>query len=127
MLPQATFSSAGTATPGTVFGGAFEGPLTVQETNLTFLRVTRNVKLKDAVASTSAGAALAQNHAYLISVDTVQNVIAVLFQTHIQPGSAMRQVPPLMIPAGTDLFVRAVQLSGGAAEASTLVLFWAPA
>lgn len=125
MLPQVNFSSAGSATPGTVFGGAFEGPLTVQETGLTFLRLTKNVSLTDAVAGTVAGAAAANGHAYLLALDNVQNVIAVLYASALQPGSAQRHAPAIKLPAGHDLIVRAVQLSGAAAEATTLTLFWA--
>lgn len=125
LLPQATFSSAGQNAANTIFGGPFEGPLTVQETNLTFLRIPRAVKLVDAVAGTTAGAAAAQGHAYLLSHGNVQNVVAVLKASDLQPGSAQRHPPKLNLPPG-DWFVRAVQLStGGAAEATILTLYFA--
>lgn len=124
MLPQATLNSAGSATAGTIYGGAFEGPLTVQETNLTFIRLTRPVTLRDAIAGSSTGAAAAQGHAYLIAVGNVQNVVGILFADALAPTSVVRHVTPFKFPAGVDLFVRAVQLSGVAAEATVLKLFW---
>ncbi len=125
MLPQATFNSTGTAVAGTVFGGAFEGPLTCQEDNLTFIDITRPVALDDAIAGLAAGGAATEGHAYLISVGTLQNVIAILYADQTAPTSVVRKVPPLRIPAGVRVFVRAVQTStSGAAEATVLKLFW---
>ena len=89
MLPSASFNSVGSATPGTIFGGPFEGPLTCQETGLAFLRTDRAVTIKDSVAVlTSTGGALALNHAYLISVGNVQNVIGIIYSSDVTPGSA---------------------------------------
>lgn len=124
MLPQSSMNSLGSATPGTIFGGAFEGPLTINETNLTFIRTTRPVSLKDAIAGLATGAAAAQGHAYLISVGNVQNVVGILFAAQLAPTSVVRHVTPFKFPAGVDLFIRAVQLTGVAAEATTLTLFW---
>ena len=123
MLPEAIFSDAGTAAVGTVFGGAYSGPDTCQETNLAFLNITEEVELADAIASTAAGAVLAQQHAYLIGVDNVQNVVGILFSQQMRPDTAMRTHAPLKFHKGQVLFVRGVQLSG-AQEASQLTLLW---
>ena len=125
MLPQATASDAGTATPGTIYGGAFTGPDSFLETNQTFLTIARNVVLKDAIAQLSSGGAPSNAHAYLISVGNLQNVIAVLYSTQLPPNSQFRHVPPLRFNQGDIVFVRGVQLAGTAAEATQLVLSFA--
>lgn len=125
MQPQSIFNDAGTATPGTVFGGAFTGPDTDQITNLAFLDLDKAVTLYDAVAQLASGAAPANQHAYLLSVGDVQNVVAVLFSTQIPPNSNLRRPPALKFPQGARLFIRGVQLSGAAAEATQLILLWA--
>lgn len=129
MLPSLSVNSNGSATAGTVYGGAFEGPLTVLESNLTFFDVDRDVELKDAVASiTSTGDAAVQQHAYLVSIGDLQNVIGVLYANTLQPGSAARHAPKLKFPKGSVVFIRAVQMtepSTAAAEATTLTIYFA--
>lgn len=124
MLPSASWNSAGSATPGTVAGGPFEGPLTCLETGLTFLRTTRAVNVVDATATLQTGGALAQGHAYLLCVGNITNVVAVFYSGDLQAGSAQRHSPNVKIPAGVDLLMKAVQFAG-AAEASTIKLYWA--
>jgi len=128
MLPQSTINDAGSATAGTPYGGAFTGPDTFQETNLAYQDITRKVVLKDAVAFLqNSSSAPAQNHAYLISLGTVQNVVAVLYSNQLNPANNQRVVPKLSFNPGDKIFVRGVQLteaSTAAAEATTLVLSW---
>jgi len=124
MQPQSLFTDPGVATVGTVFGGPYAGPLTDQITNLTFLDIDKDVQMNDAIVQLSTGAAPAQQHAYLIAVGDVQNVIGVIFSTQTPPNSNLRKVPGFKFPAGTRLFVRSVQLSG-AQEAVQLLLIWA--
>jgi hypothetical protein len=124
MLPQATFSDSGNATAGTVYGGPYTGPDTVMETNLSFLDVTENVKIRDAIAQLVSGAAPAQQHAYLVSVGDVTNVVGVIYSTQIPPNSNLRTPPPLKFAKGERVFVRGCQLSGSSAEATQLVLSW---
>lgn len=124
MQPQSKFTDAGTATVGTEFGGPYAGPDTDVITNLAFLDFDKDVTLNDAIAQLAAGTAPAQQHAYLISVGDVQNVIAVLYSTQMPPNSNLRVVPGLKFKKGERLFVRGAQLSG-AQEATQLVLVWA--
>ena len=128
MLPQNSVNDPGNATVGTIYGGPFTGPDTVQETNETFLVIDRDVTLKDAIAQLSTGAAPGQAHAYLISVGDLQHVVAVLQSTQLPPNSQYRHVPPLKFSKGETIYVRGVQLSEAstaAAEATVLVLSWA--
>ena len=131
MLPHSTINDAGSATVGTPYGGPYTGPDTVQESGLTFIDITRNVTLGDAVAFLQASAsATAQNHAYLISEGTVQNVVVVLYANQLSPAVNQRVVPKMNFKSGQKLFIRAVQLSEAgtaAAEPTTLVLKWNPA
>lgn len=125
MLPQSTINDAGNATTGTPYGGPYTGPDTFQETGLTYQDITRKVTLHDAVAFLQgSSAAPSENHAYLISKGTVQNVIAVLYSNQLNPANNQRVVAKLQFSPGDKIFVRAVQLSGAAAEATTLVLSW---
>ena len=128
MLPQATINDAGNATEGTPYQGPYTGPDTFQETGLTYQDITRKVQLKDAVAFLQGSAsAPAQNHAYLLSKGTVQNVVAVMYSNQLNPGNNQRVVPKLNFVPGDKIFIRAVQLSEAAtaaAEATTLVLSW---
>jgi len=124
MQPQTVWTDPGVATVGTIFGGPFAGPLTDQTTGLTFLDVDRNVTLYDAVASLATGAAFAQQHAYLVSVGDVQNVVGVILSTQVPPNSNLRRPPSLKFSAGQRVFVRSVQLSG-AIEAGQLLMLWA--
>ena len=124
MQPQSIFNDAGTASVGTVFGGPYAGPDADQITNLTFLDIDRDVTLYDAVAQLATGAAPAQQHAYLISVGDVQNVVGVIFSTQVPPNSNLRRPPSLKFKAGQRVFVRGAQLSG-AIEATQLILLWA--
>jgi len=131
MLPMSSINDAGSATAGTVYGGAFTGPDTVQESGLTFIDVTQKVTLEDAVAFLQGSAsAPAQNHAYLISKGNVQNVVAVLYSNQLNPANTQRMIPKgVSFQAGDRLFIRGVQLTEAttaAAEATTLVLKWAP-
>jgi len=123
MLPQAIFNDAGTAAVGTVFGGAYSGPDTDQQTNLAFLDITEDVWLTDAIVSLASGAAPAQQHAFLISANDLQNVIGHIFSTQVPPNSNLRVVPRFFFKRGTRIFIRGVQLSG-AQEATVLVLTW---
>lgn len=131
MLPQATLNDAGDATGGTPYGGPFTGPDVFQETGQEFLVFDRNVTLGDAVAFLqNSAAAPSQNHAYLLSVGSVQNVVGVLYSNQLNPANNQRVVPKLKFGAGQTLYIRAVQLSEAgtaAAEATTLVLKWTPA
>lgn len=128
MLPQSTINDAGNATSGTPYGGPFTGPDTFQETGLTYQDITRKVSLHDAVAFLQGSAsAPVQNHAYLISKGTVQNVVAVLYSNQLNPANNQRVVPKLQFAPGDKIFIRAVQLSEAttaAAEATTLVMSW---
>ena len=130
MLPQSTINDPGNATVGTPYGGPFTGPDTVQETGLSFQDITRDVVLKDAVAFLQGSAsAPAQNHAYLISLGSIQNVVAVMYSNQLDPVNNQRVVPRLKFSKGDKIFVRAVQLSEAstaAAEETNLVLSWAP-
>ena len=123
MLPQATFTDPGNGTPGTDFAGPYVGPLTIQEVNLTFLNVTEEVELADAIVSLATGAVTAQGHDYLIAVDNVQNVVGIIKSNQSRPDTAMRTHPPLKFHPGQVIFVRSVQLSG-AIEPVTLILLW---
>lgn len=125
MQPQATASSAGTAAPGSLPNGPFEGPLTFLESGLQFLKITRAITLQDAISQLGTGGTPAQGHAYLLCEGDLSNVVGTLFSGQIQPGSANRSVPTLKFAAGQTLIVKAVQLSGGAAEATQLILRWA--
>jgi hypothetical protein len=125
MQPQLTAVSNGTATPGSAAVGPFEGPLTLLEPNLPSITLTRAVTLQDAIAQLETGAAPAQGHAYLLCVGDLASVKATLYSGQLSPGSAQRSVPKLTFPAGTTLLVKAVQLSGSAAEITNLVLRWA--
>ena len=131
MLPQSSINDAGSATAGTPYGGAFTGPDTFQENGLTFLDVDRDITLGDAVAFLQGSAsAPVQNHAYLLSIGNVQNVILVMYSNQLNPANNQRVVPKIKISKGQVLYVRAVQLteaSTAAAEATTLVLKWSPA
>ena len=131
MLPQSTINDAGSATAGTPYGGAFTGPDTFQETGLAFQDITRDVVLKDAVAFLQgASTAPVQNHAYLISKGTVQNVVALMYSNQLNPANTQRIVPRLKFAKGDKIFLRAVQLTEAttaAAEATTLALSWSPA
>ena len=131
MLPMSSINDAGSATVGTVYGGSFTGPDTFAESGLTFLDVTQKVTLEDAVAFLQgASTAPVQNHAYLVSKGNVQNVVAVLYSNQINPANTQRLIPKgVQFVAGDRVFIRAVQLteaSTAAAEATTLVLKWAP-
>lgn len=131
MLPQSTINDAGNATSGTPYGGPFTGPDTFQESGLTFLEITQAVELSDAVAFLqNSSSAPSQNHAYLISKGNVQNVIAVMYSNQLNPANNQRVIPKnIQFAAGDRVFVRAVQLtepSTAAAEATTLVINWAP-
>ncbi len=131
MLPQSTINDAGSATAGTPYGGPFTGPDTFLESGLTFLDVTQDVLLQDAVAFLQdSSSAPAQQHAYLISKGNVQNVVAVMYSNQLNPANNQRVIPKgVMFKAGDRVFVRAVQMteaSTAAAEATTLVLSWAP-
>ena len=125
MQPQSTAQSVGTAAPGTVQAGPYEGPLTFSESGLVELRLDRSVTLKDAVAQLGTGGTPAQGHAYLLCKGDLSRVMATLYAGQLQPGSANRSVPQVTFPAGSVLLVKAVQLSGTAAEATYLVLRWA--
>jgi hypothetical protein len=136
MMPHATVSSAGqnnaianptpynsAPDPDTITGKA--GPLTVQETGLTFLRVTRPVRLVDAVASTAAGAALAQLHALSIFVGNIGNRVVTIYSNMVQPASAQRHPPAITLQAGFDVFFQAYQLAAVAAEPNVWTLDFA--
>ena len=131
MLPQSSINDAGNATAGTPYGGPFTGPDTFQENGLTFLDVDRDVVLGDAVAFLQGSAsAPAQNHAYLLAVGNVQNVILVMYSNQLNPANNQRVVPKIKISKGQVVYIRAVQLTEAAtaaAEATTLVLKWNPA
>lgn len=125
MLPQATVNDTGNATAGTAYGGPFVGPLTFAENGELVLVIDRSVVLQDAICQLSSGASTTQNHAFLISVGTIQNVVGVLYSGTMQPGSAQRSVPKLKFPAGARLYIRSVQISGTTAEPNILLLRWA--
>lgn len=131
MLPQSTINDAGNATVGTPYVGPYTGPDAFLESNLTFLKVTRAITLKDAVAQLQASAsAPVQQHAYLISKGTLQNVVAVIYSSQIDPANNQRIVPKLKFNPGDEVYIRAVQMSEAAtaaAEATTLILSWSPA
>lgn len=131
MLPTIHFNDAGYYASGvtpTIYGGPFVGPDTVQETNLAFYDLDRNVTLQDAIATVSGGAAPTYSHAYLLAVGDVNNVVAVLLASELQPAAIQRSVPALKFNKGERLFVRGVQLtnSGSGAEATVLMLRFAP-
>ncbi len=125
MQPQATIDSVGTATAGSVKAGPFEGPLTFEENGLSEMMLTRAVTLKDAVVQLDTGAAPTQGHAFLICVDELTNTKATLYSGQLSPASAQRLVPKITFQAGRKLIVKAVQISGTAAEATQLILSWA--
>jgi hypothetical protein len=124
LQPVSRFSDAGTATVGTETAGPYAGPDTDNVTGLSFLDFDKDTTLNDAVAQLAAGTAPAQQHAYLVSVGDVQNVVAVLYSTQIPPNSNLRIVPGLKFKKGERLFIRGVQFSG-AQEATQLLLVWA--
>jgi hypothetical protein len=136
MMPHATVSSAGqnnAVTGPTPYNSAPDpdsittkaGPLTVQETGLTFLHTTRDVRLVDAVASTSAGAALANLHALSIFVDNLGNRVVTIYSNMVQPNSAQRHPPNITLHAGHDIFFQAYQLAAVAAEVNVWTLDFA--
>lgn len=123
MLPNALFADNGSATAGSIFGGPFTGPDTEQSTGLTYFVVSEDVWLSDAISQLSSGAAPSNQHAYLVSKGNVQNVIGYVLSTQTPPNaSTRRNVPRLHFSKGDVVFVRGVQLSGTAAEATQLVL-----
>lgn len=128
MLPQASVNDAGNSSPGKPYQGPYTGPDTFQESGQTFLNIERDVTLHDAVAFLENSAdAPAQQHAYLISKGTIQNVVAVLYSNQLNPSNTQRVVPKLSFKKGDTIFVRGVQMSEAstaAAEATTLVLSW---
>jgi len=128
MLPQNSVNDDGNATAGTIYGGPYTGPDVIQETGNPFLILDKDVELKDAIAQMADGTAPTQSHAYLISVNDVSNVVAVLYSTQIPPNSQFRHVPAIRFKKGETLYIRGVQLSEAstaAAEPTTLVLSWA--
>jgi len=131
MLPTIHFNDAGYYAAGvtpTIYGGPFVGPDTVQETNLAFYDMDRDVTVQDAIASVSGGAAPTYAHAYLLAVGDVNNVCAVLISGELLGNSVQRSVPALKFKKGERLFVRGVQLtnSGAGVEATVLMLRFAP-
>jgi len=121
MLPTVHFNDTGSATAGTIYGGAFLGPDTCQETSLAFFDIDRECELKDAVATLATGLPLAQGHAYLLSVNDVNAVIGVLLGSDCRPDVPNRSVPALKFHKGDRLFVRGVALTA-VLEASVLTL-----
>lgn len=128
MLPQASVNDAGNSTSGQPYQGPYTGPDTFQESGQTFLNIERDVTLHDAVAFLqSSSSAPAQQHAYLVSKGTIQNVVAVLYSNQLNPANTQRIVPKLSFKKGDTIFIRGVQMSEAAtpaAEATTLVLSW---
>ena len=128
MLPQASVNDPGNATSGAPYQGPYTGPDTFQESGQTFLNIERDVTLRDAVAFLENSAdAPAQQHAYLISKGTIQNVVAVLYSNQLNPANTQRVVPKLSFKKGDTIYIRGVQMSEpatAAAEATTLVLSW---
>jgi len=130
MLPQLTVSDPGSATAGTPPGGPYTGPDQFLENGQTQFTFPRRVALRDAIAQLSNGSAPTQAHAYLLSVGSLQNVVAILYSTQIPPNSQYRTVPHLLFNSGATLYVRGVQLSEAstaAAEATNLILMFDPA
>lgn len=125
MLPTIHVSDPGSATAGTIYGGPFLGPDTIQETSLAFFDIDRECSLQDAVAQLSSGAAPAQGHAYLISVGDVNSVIAVLLASDILPTAVFRSVPAVKFHKGDRVFIRGVALTA-VLEATILTLRFAP-
>jgi hypothetical protein len=125
MLPTVHVNDPGSATAGTIFGGAFLGPDTFQETNLAFYDIDRDCTLQDAIAGTAAGAAAAQGHAYLLSIGDVNSVVHVFLAAEIQPTSVQRSVPAIRFKKGDRIFIRGVALTA-VLEATVLMLRFAP-
>jgi hypothetical protein len=123
MLPQATFTDTGeVGTGNTIYGGPYTGPDTVLESGLSFLDITEDVILADAICQLATGAAPANQHGFLISVNDVTAVVGQLYSTQIPPNSNLRTAPRYKFKRGDRVFIRGVQLSGGSAEATQLIL-----
>lgn len=124
MLPHAFFNDAGTGTNGTIYGGPFVGPDTEQSTNLTYFDITRDCYLDDAISQLASGTATASQHAYLVSIGNVQNVVFYILSTQTPPNSNLRVVPNYHFARGSRIFIRGVQLSGtsGGTEATQLIM-----
>ncbi len=130
MQPTEIISDAGNATAGTPYNGPYTGPDQFLSSGLTYLDIDRNVVLTDAIAQLQNGGAPTQLHAYLLSLDDVQHVVAVLYSSQILPSTSVqaRVVPHILLPAGHKLFIRGVQMSEAstaAAEATQLILSFA--
>lgn len=135
MMPHATVSSNGliyvagttpyTAAPSPDTVTTVAGPLTVQETGQKFLRLTRPVRLVDAVCSTSAGATTTNLHALRIFIQNVGAGRVTIYSNMIAPGAAQRHPPNVVLPAGVDIYFQEYQLSGGAAEVNVWTLDFA--
>lgn len=124
MQPVATFNSAGTATPGTVRNGGFEGPLVVNETGDVFLRIDVGVEIRDVTIGLDTGEPATQLHAFIFAVSDPNNVRGVIYSSSTRPDTASRSFPVLSFMPGETVYVKAVQLSGTAAEATMLAVTW---
>ena len=125
MLPTVHFNDAGSATAGTIFGGAFLGPDVCQENSLTFYDVDRECTLQDAIASLTTGASPAQGHAYLLSINDVNQVVHVFIASELLPTAVFRSVPAIKFHKGDRIFIRGVALTA-VLEATVLMLRFAP-
>lgn len=125
MLPTVHVNDPGSATAGTIYGGAFLGPDVIQETGLTFLEIDRDCKLQDAIAQLAAGGAPAQGHAYLISIGDVNSVVGVILASDARPDQPNRSIPAIQFKRGDRVFIRGVALTA-VLEATVLTLRFAP-
>ncbi len=125
MLPTVHFSDPGSGTAGTIYGGAFLGPDTCQETSLVFYDIDRDCTLQDAIAALATGAAPAQGHAYLLSIGDVNSVVHVFLAAELLPASVQRSVPAIKFMKGDRIFIRGVALTA-VLEATVLTLRFAP-
>lgn len=122
MLPTNQFTGVGAAA-GNPIQGPFSNPLVCVETNQAYLIIDEDVWLRDAIASLATGAALAQQHFYIIAVGDAQHRIGIIYSTQVPPNSNLRTVPRVFLKRGTFLYVIEGQLSG-VAEAGVLILHW---
>ncbi len=127
MNPTEIVSDPGNATAGNPYQGPYTGPDTFLDTGLTFLDVDADVIVDDMIAQLPTGGAPSQLHAYLLSVNSPQNVVAIVYSSQISPTASVNaRIPPkVKLYKGERLFIRGVQMSEAstaAAEATQLIL-----
>lgn len=123
MQPTISANSAGTASPGTLTAGPYEA-LTVLETGEASITIDTPgpVRVKDCTFGLSTGAAATQGHALFVAESDPNQVRGRFLSASCRPDTAQRSFPKMVFQPGKKYFLKAVQLSGAAAEATLVVL-----